>query len=756
MSQENKPGRRKRGGRPLKLIDVLRAIPEKELQSLVRRLRINVDEAKRIDVPSQVARALVGLPELKDPGLLPGPTRELLYRIAEEGGLFRVDALPVALEPLAARGLVFARGGNEGVELILPVAFLLELTTWEGENPRGLRALLAQASADVKSSVATHYLGRPATPPFSIALEDAWEVLSDADQLAAGVDALAPMERNLLQSIEHVGGEVDTEELLELEREPLRLRGATGATPSRRGVGFALERRGFLIPVHPNRHVIPTEVAVLVGAKRQRERERMRREIRELVLGEDHAPRRARFSEDPVPLTMAMALSVRDPSVEVKPGVGTPRSLLNRFSTRFGRDLECVSLLAALSRATGVWDPAVVNVSCSPGSLPFAELGGMLFEAWKRGGAWDEARPDAEVLRAPRESREASSVGVIREMVLEALSELGEGRWVPWSALAAFVRSDARTPGVARLLERWAGRLGIDPPTPIEVARRIVFETLFNLGVVDLGDVEDEAQEGELGTTVRLTPRGRAYLSDVPPKTRDTQASFLDTHALRFGAETLVGHAVAIAPFVEIGRAQGHLDVIISPQSLSRALSAGFGIDVIGDRLRTIQSLPDPIERMLVQASAVLGRAEYVPCQGFLWVDDAELCEMLRSRRQTMDLFVDPSPPGGLLIAPGVELERLAGRCRALGIEVVVEGNVYRTKSTAPPRRSSASLRMGSESKTRRSTGSMKAVKKRSRSSTSFEAVDSSSDPEPRGAKSGTRRARGVSEPPLRTGKSRG
>ena len=57
--------------------------------------------------------------------------------------------------------------------------------------------------------------------------------------------------------------------------EPLRtkrfgmhlLRGATGATPSRRGVGFALERRGLLVPVHPNRHVIPTEVAQLVGAE---------------------------------------------------------------------------------------------------------------------------------------------------------------------------------------------------------------------------------------------------------------------------------------------------------------------------------------------------------------------------------------------------------------------------------------------------------------------------------------------------------
>ncbi len=709
MKRQNTTARRGRG-RPSKLTEVLRAIPEKELQGLIRRLRISVDEAKRIDAPSQVARALVSLSELKDPSLLPGPTRELLYRIAEEGGLLRASSLPAALEPLAARGLVFARGGEAGIELILPSAFLLELSTWEGEHPRGLRALIAQASPEVKAGIASHYLGRAVAPPYSIALEEAWDQLSCPDQLAAGVDSLAPMERNLLQAIEQVGGEVDTEELLELEREPLRLRGASGATPSRRGVGFALERRGYLIPVHPNRHLIPTEVARLVGAKREREHAKMRTEIRSSVLEEDHAPRRARFSEDPSPLVMAMALSVRDPSVEVKPTVGTPRSLLNRFSTRFGRDFECVSLLAALSRATGVWDPAVVNVSGPPGSLTFAELGLMLFEAWKRGGAWDEARPDAEVLRAPRESREASSVGVIQEIVLDALSELGEGSWVPWDALAGYVRSDARSPGVARLLERWAVRQGAPTPTPISVARRIVFESLFYLGVVDLGDVE-EAEGG--GATVRLTARGRAYIQGEVPATRVVPSSFLDNHALRFGNETQVGHVVSVAPFVEIGRAQGHLDVVLTQQSLSRALSAGFGMDVITERLRTITTLPDPIERLLLQASAVLGRAEFVACQGFLWVDDAELCELLRTRRQTMDLFVEPSPPGGLLIAPGVELEKLAGRCRSLGIEVVVQGNVYRTRSTAPPRRSSATLRAATEPKSRRSTATMKAVKKR-------------------------------------------
>jgi hypothetical protein len=70
-----------------------------------------------------------------------------------------------------------------------------------------------------------------------------------------------------------------------------------------------------------------------------------------------------------------------------------------------------------------------------------------------------------------------------------------------------------------------------------------------------------------------------------------------------------------------------------------------------------------------------------------LWVDDPEIRELLRTRRQTADLFVDPSPPGGLLIASGVDLERLARRCRALGVEVLVEGEVYRSRSTAPPRR---------------------------------------------------------------------
>src|SRR4029078_2116754 len=97
------------------------------------------------------------------------------------------------------------------------------------------------------------------------------------------IEKLSATERRVLEGVEMLGGEVDTEELLELEREPLRLRTASGATPSRRGVGFSLERRGLLIPMHPNRHVVPTEVAKIIGHTSNAERQAGREPERTLV-----------------------------------------------------------------------------------------------------------------------------------------------------------------------------------------------------------------------------------------------------------------------------------------------------------------------------------------------------------------------------------------------------------------------------------------------------------------------------------------
>jgi len=101
-------------------------------------------------------------------------------------------------------------------------------------------------------------------------------------------------------------------------------------------------------------------------------------------------------------------------------------------------------------------------------------------------------------------------------------------------------------------------------------------------------------------------------------------------------------------------------------------------------RIEAVAPLPESLSKTLAQASVVLGRVSYAPATGFLWVDDANLREMLRTRRATSELFVEPSPPGGLLVAAGVDLDRLSRRCRALGIEVLYEGQVVRARSMPP------------------------------------------------------------------------
>ena len=673
----------------LRLVDILKALPEAELNSLVARLGVRIDPAKRLDPPQQIARALVALPDIRDPSRLPQPSVELLHRIAEARGNLIVQAVPPALQPLIERGIVFARSESKGhVELLLPAAYLVQLRSWEGEDPRGIRALLAQAPFETVSAIAGHYLGRPATPPIALSLEPAWELLGDPDKLAEEIEKLSATERRVLEGVEQLGGEVDTEELLELEREPLRLRTASGATPSRRGVGFSLERRGLLIPVHPNRHVVPTEVAKIIGAARNAEREARREQVRAFVLSGDHAPRRARFSQDAGAFSMALAFAIREPGNEVRAAIGTPKSLVTKLATRFGREPVQVALLVALSRAVGLWDASAISASAPPGSLALHELSRLLFIAWKRGGAWDEARSEPEMLRLPAEQRDSSASGVVRDLVLEALRDLGESRWIPWPSLEGYLRTDHRIPGVERLLRRWAERVGVEPVPPMEVARRVILESLPSLGILDVG--EDDATEGAADGSqpqiaIRLTPRGRALVADKAPTHDGTPSKFLDTHVLRLGPTAKISSIFGIFGFVDVGRAAETLDLIVAPQTLARALSAGYEADSLRPRIEAIAPLPETLSRTLAAASVVVGRGSYVPSSGFLWVDDGNVRELLRTRRSTSELFLDPSPAGGLLVSAQVDLDRLVRRCRTVGVEIVTDGQVVRARSLPPP-----------------------------------------------------------------------
>ncbi len=451
--------------------------------------------------------------------------------------------------------------------------------------------------------------------------------------------------------------------------------------------------------MHPNRHVVPTEVGRIIGATRNAEREARREQVKSFVNEGDHAPRRARFSQDPAPLAMALALAAREPGNEVRPGIGTPKSLVAKLGTRFGREPYHVALLVALSRAVGLWDASAISASAPPGALKLHELSKLLFNAWRRGGAWDEARSEPETLRLPAEQRDSSASSVVRELVIEALRDLGESRWIPWTSLEGYLATDQRIPGVDRLLRRWAERVGAEVPDPMTVARRIVLESLPALGILDLGEDDGDDPDDKPQIALRLTPRGRALVADKAPPTDDTASKFLDTHVLRLGPTARVSAILAIYGFVDVGRVAETLDLVVAPQTLARALSAGYEADSLRLRIEAIAPLPETLSRTLAQASVVVGRGSFVPSIGFLWVDDPNVRELLRTRRSTSELFLDPSPQGGLLVSSQVDLDRLARRCRTVGVEVTVEGQVVRARTMPPPntsgeRRRSSSSRM--------------------------------------------------------------
>jgi hypothetical protein len=373
-----------------------------------------------------------------------------------------------------------------------------------------------------------------------------------------------------------------------------------------------------------------------------------------------------------------MAFCVREPGGEVRPGVGTPRSLLLKFAQRFGRDVETAALLAALSRAVGLWDPSASSPATPPGSLAMYELTQMLFTTWRRGGAWDEARSEREVLRVAEQNRDASPIGALREMVIDALTDLGEGRWVPWHSLEGYLGADERIDGIERLLRRWAERAGVEAPDVLAVTRRIALETLPALGIIDLGGSAEEIAAGS--PTVRLTPRGRALLSGLKPTIDPTPSKFIDSQALRVGQSTRIAHVLGLSPFAELGRVGDQLDLLLTPQAIARALSVGLDSDALRNRIELVAPLPDTISRLLIQASAVIGRGTMVAASGFLWVDDPEVRELLRTRRPACELFVEPSPPSGLLILPDVDPERVMRRCRSLGVEIEAEAGVLRAR----------------------------------------------------------------------------
>ena len=146
-------------------------------------------------------------------------------------------------------------------------------------------------------------------------------------------------------------------------------------------------------------------------------------------------------------------------------------------------------------------------------------------------------------------------------------------------------------------------------------------ESCRDLGVLDLGEDEDVAPDPEFdgagpSLALRLTARGRALLADREIVTETADSKFVDAHVLRIGSATRIEAILALAPFVEVGRVLDTLDLVIAPQMLARALSAGVDAQVLRARVEAVGSLPDSLSRTLAQASVVVGRGTWIGAGG--------------------------------------------------------------------------------------------------------------------------------------------
>ena len=472
-------------------------------------------------------------------------------------------------------------------------------------------------------------------------------MLSDPERLREEIEKLPPVERKLLETIEAGGGEVDTQELLDLEREPLRLRGAGGVTATRRGAGFSLERRAFLIPIHPNRHVIPTEVAQIVGADRRRPREARR-------AADPHLRPRGGPRPPPRPLRLRPGLprgghgrsACASPAARCAPAWARRARSCSSSRQRFGRDVEAVALLAAaLARRRPVglrprprrprprarWR-CTSSPSCSsppgaaaaPGTRPAPS-------------ARCSASPRAAATPAPSApcARWSSTPSRTSARGAGCPGTRSRATSPPTSASPASSACSAAGPSAPA-----SSRPTSSPPPAASRSRRCP----PSASSISAAAPRRSPPAGH--PTVRLTPRGRSLLAAAKPTIDPTPSKFIDTHALRVGQsrqDRPRPRARASSP--SSGASAISSTCSSRPQAIARALSVGVESDSLRARIELVAPLPDTISRMLIQASAVIGRGSLVQASGFLWIDDPEVRELLRTRRPASELFVDPVAP---------------------------------------------------------------------------------------------------------------
>lgn len=634
----------------MRLADALAALDARSFERLCRRHGIHIDPKKRLSPAEQAARQLVEQPPMARIDALPEAARNVAWLLATTPeGAPRLE-LGGGVLPLLDGDLVFPVPGRSG-QVAMPAEFRVQLPPGPGEDRTSARALLAIQDDETWSLLGTQMLGRQPVGPAPIWMGAVLARLESPQGIREILSGLSPKQRRLLEAIEARGGQLETDELLELERSPIRV--TTAALPTR-SASYHLSIRGLLLPRSRGVWVIPAEVAAHVGAPRRAvERAERKRLLARVAGDEELSPPRARLAEDAGPLAVAVLAALRRRGALPSDGRGVRRSELKAVATEVGIEPQAAELYAALARAAGARFEAA----------PLAEAGAVLFATWRETEAWDEAREDPDVHRAgdtlaslPTPTR------AVREIMLDLLEAMPPERFAPIEEVAQASVNDLRASGAPRLLERAAKRAGgrVLDRVPA-IAERILKESLPRLGAADRARVDGRE-------VVRLSARAREWMEGIVRPSPG--ASHWEGGRLRVGGDVRVRSILAAAEGAEAIASQGGLVLRVDGASVLAALERGLTAKELRERWSQLAAPFDAAaERALARGvEATRPRLPFVPVSAYLPVADANLRERLLAAPELAGMFAKSSPLDGLLVRPGVSREQLETGLTKLGV----------------------------------------------------------------------------------------
>jgi hypothetical protein len=628
----------------MKILDAITALEPERKRWLASRWHIAIDIKKRISIDEQVARGLVLVPRWLDERALSEGAREALRLLcAAPRGLAR-EALPHDVERLVQEGFVYS-DPRRPERLVLPSAFRLQLPASPSDSPLCARVLLLDVQEEARRELCVHHLRRLAPLPWPMLLETVLERLEDPPWIKQELSTLSEAERALLLAIDALGGEVTGPEVLELEREPVRIAQGGSLTVPRRSAIYALARRGLVL-TRTRGWVVPDEVERVVGSQRRaragidRQRLLMNRHLYEL------SPSRAELGEPPAPLAVALLAGLAALSQLPGEGKGTSKAAVRRVAQQLFVAPERAELLVCLARSDGLARAPISVRAASP----------RLWGAWLRGGAWDEAAREPDAFR-PGHPATAKPAALLRESLLDALLLTPASEFALVADVVAAAASDRRAVSAQRALTA-AHKAGQDViPAAIDVIEVMLERSLPQLGLIDRGQVEQ-------GPVVRIAPSARPALERALElkecETHESSARWLGPDRLACPITCEVSAIVEAGHYGSVWLDGSTVGLSFGPATLGRA--AEHDPDLAGLRGALVAltgGVASSMEQAMRDAAEHRPFCTWIEAAVFVGIDDARLRQSLHADPEGSALWAGPPLADGLLVRPGVDLERV-------------------------------------------------------------------------------------------------